>query len=433
MLRNTIQLFKDSYAGHPKEIWTIAILTLINRMGTMVIPFLSVYLTTVLGYSLKEAGILASAFGFGSLVGSYASGRLIDRYGSTPIIIGSLFFSGFFFIALQWFTTFHLLWVMIFFTTAFGDAYRPAMMAAVGEIVPKSASGRTMAFFRIAINLGMAIAPLVGGFVAVAYGYKWLFWIDGATCIAASTYFCFASRNWQRQQPIKAVKPNDATTESLASSQRSPSPYRDTRYLIFLVASFFIGYAFIQWFHTIPVYIKTVWQFDERFLGLLMAVNCTIIVLIEMPIVHIIERRKRVFISTIIGILLFAGSFMFLDFSPSQLSASWLMVVGYISILLMTMGEIMVLPFNNAHPIALAPNDRRGEYTSYYWITWSIVAIVAPFSGFAFIDAFGYSAFWFFLVAILGISVLIHQYLGKDIFDAATESEELEQEIDTKR
>ena len=196
IIRKSRQVYIDAYSGHPKEMWALFILTIINRAGTMVIPFLSVYLTTVMDFSFQEAGFLISAFGFGSFGGSYFGGKLSDKIGANFVIIYSLILSGFLLIFLQFATTAYSLFGLIFLTSLFGEAYRPAVMALAGEFVPKSQTGRTMALIRLAINLGMAAGPLVGGFIAVNISYSGLFWIDGVTCIIAAIYFWFTSHNW---------------------------------------------------------------------------------------------------------------------------------------------------------------------------------------------------------------------------------------------
>ena len=180
-LTRALQIYRDAYTGHPREVWALATLTVINRMGTMVLPFLTVYMSTVLGFSLSDAGLLAGAFGLGALGGSYLAGRLSDHLGPDPVILASLLVSGVFFISLQYAEGFYSLFVLIFCTGLFGEAYRPAVMASVGSYVPSSRVGRSMAFLRLAASLGMSAAPAIGGFVAVVLGYRWLFLIDGLT------------------------------------------------------------------------------------------------------------------------------------------------------------------------------------------------------------------------------------------------------------
>jgi MFS family permease len=398
LFRQTIQLYKDSYSGHPKQVWALTILTMINRMGTMVIPFLTVYLTTVLDFPLKDAGILASAFGFGSLAGSYLGGRLSDKFGSTPVIIVSLLLSGLLLIILQSATQFHSLFALILITGMFGEAYRPALMSAIGEYVPKKQTGRSLALIRMAINVGMTAGPAAGGFIAASLSYSWLFWIDGITCIAAALYFAYTSRNWKKQKET-----NDPGVPKHIAEQALP-PQKNRRYLIFLLATFLSGFAFVQIFTAIPVFIKDEWGFDERYIGTLIAMSSFMVLLIEMPAVHAVERAGSVKPSILIGLAL-----MGLSFIPFLLPKA--LILCFIAIFIFTLGEILYLPFNNSIALNMSPDGKRGSYMAWYWMTWSMTRITAPIVGLGFADAFGFSAFWVLLVLIVAISFEIYRRL----------------------
>ncbi|MCO6487870.1 MAG: MFS transporter [Phaeodactylibacter sp.] len=388
-LVRVIRVYRFAYAGHPREIWALAVLTVINRMGTMVLPFLTIYLSTVLGYSLSDAGLLAGAFGFGALGGVYLAGRLSDRFGTSPVILGSLLASGVFFISLQYAEGFYGLFALIFCAGLFGEAYRPAVMTSVGSYVPPAQAGRSMALLRLAVSLGMSAAPAIGGFVAVALGYAWLFWIDGLTCIAAGLYFWAVSRRWGR----RASKPEEeagGTTNGLA-------PQRDPNYLRFLLATFLMGFGFIQWFQSVPVFIKTEWGFDERYIGTLMACSSLLIILVELPAIHAIEQAGRMRASILAGLALGGLSFL-LFLLPKAL------VLCFLAMALWTLGGVFFLPFNNGLPLKMAPAARRGEYMAWYWMTWSLNGILGPVLGLAFVEQWGWGLFWVGLAGLAGAS-----------------------------
>jgi len=397
ILRSSLQLYKDAYSGLPREIWILGILTVINRMGTMVLPFLSVYLTSQLHFSLKDAGLIASAFGFGSLSGSYLGGRLTDKIGAKPVIGGSLLIGGAFFLTLPYVDSFTGLFILIFCASVFGEAYRPAMSAAAAQYMPRAEAGRAMAFLRLAINLGMSAAPTIGGFVAVGLGYNYLFWIDGFTCMIAASYFLIVARKWRKpaiSSPSQEQEQIDATIETI-------SPYKNGRYWIFLLATFLMGFAFIQWFHTIPVFIKQEWKFDEGWIGVLMGTSSFIVTLIEMPITHLVERGNHIKKAIRLGLLLFGISYL-----PFVLESSILLC--FVAVILWTIGEILVLPFNNAYPLNISHAQNRGNYLALYFMTWSLTNITGPTVGLAFADEFGFSAFWILLTCLIMTSLLIN-------------------------
>lgn len=401
-LAKTIKLYKEAYSGHPKEIWAIAIFTFINRMGTMVLPFLTIYLTTVKNFSLKEAGFLLTAFGLGSLGGTFIGGKLSDKIGPNPVMTASLFFSGIFIISLQLADSFSVFFALIFCTSLFGEAYRPAMSAAIGIYVPKHETGRSMAFIRIAINLGWSAAVVVGGFVAATIGYTALFWIDGSTCIFAAIYFGIVSYRWPSQKKktnIESVKKD--ISENL-------SPYKNKEFILFILATFLMGLGFVQWFHSIPVFIKSEWGFDERYIGAMMMLNGVLIVLLEMPLVDQIEKSKKLRIPLLLGLALLGLSFL-----PFLLPKA--LFFFFIATVLFTFGEIFFLPFNNSIPINISPENRRGEYMSWYWMAWSATNIIGPSMGLSFIEEFGYDAFWVFIMGIMGLSLWILIKISKKV------------------
>lgn len=393
-LSSVLQLYRDSYSGHPREVWALTILTFINRMGTMVLPFLSVYITTVLGFSLKDAGFIISAFGFGSLAGSYLGGRLADRIGGAKVMMLSLFISGILFINMQFVSTFAGLFAIIFFTAMTGEAYRPAMMVEIARYVPPGQTGRSMALIRLAINLGFSAAPVIGGFVAVSFGYEWLFWIDGLTCISSAIYFYVVSRQWQ-------VEKNEVpVTETESANGGNIKPYQDINYMFFLASSFLVAFSFIQWFHTVPVFIKTVLFLDERYIGTLLGLSSFYIILVEMPAIHAIEQSGRIAPALKAGLVLIGASFLVL--LPE--SGLW---ICFVSIFIWTTGEILFLPFNTSMSITLSPSGGRGEFMSWYWMTWGLANIAAPTFGLFIAGKFGFTTLWILIALLIPVNLFL--------------------------
>jgi MFS family permease len=401
-MNKTLQLYKDAYSGHPKEVWALAGITFINRTGTMVLPFLTIYLNTVLGFPLAEAGLIASGFGFGSLVGSILGGRLSDKIGANNVIIISLVTGGILFIFLQFAISFTELFVMIFFTAMFGEAYRPALTTAIGDYVPKTETGRSMSLIRLAINLGLAGGPTVGGIIAVTMGYNWLFWFDGLTCIFAGIVFFLISRHWKKRE-----KRHPAPIKIIHNDNEIPiPPLQNRNYLIFLLATFLIGFVFMQWFHSVPIFLKATWGVQEDTIGLLIGLSCIIIVVIEMPLIHSIEKAGTGQKYILAGIFLVGFSYLLFIFSGSFL-------LGLLIVSIWTVGEMIFMPLNSATPINVSTKSNRGLYMSYFWMTWSAVQIAAPIVSLSFIHYFGYTAFWFFLFGISLVSVWLNYILGK--------------------
>src|SRR5215218_5721541 len=183
MLQASVELDRSAYRGIPKPVWWLALVMLINRSGTMVIPFLTVYLTSI-GYSLNQAGLMMALFGCGSFLGGYIGGRLTDKFGFFHVQALSLLCNGALFILLGYLQHLWAIGSCIFLLSSLGEAFRPANAAAIAAYSDETNRIRCYSLNRLAINLGWSIGPAVGGILA-SINYKLLFWADGCTCIVA--------------------------------------------------------------------------------------------------------------------------------------------------------------------------------------------------------------------------------------------------------
>jgi MFS family permease len=330
----------------------------------------------------------------GSLAGSYAGGRLTDKLGANNIISGSLIIGGIFLILLQWAHTFNELAVVIFLAALFGESYRPALMASIRNFVPRSETGRSIALIRLAINLGFSAAPVIGGLVAISLGYKWLFWIDGLTCILAALHFTWRSRKW-----VPRTNTFDPTTSSTGSI--AVPPYRNGIYMLLLFSKLFIAFAVIQWFQSVSVFMKSEWLLDERYYGFVMGLNGLMVSLFEMPLIHKIERESRTKTSIKMGILLIGASLL-----PFLLPGA--LIWCFLAVILFTVGEILYLPLINSIALNMSPDKKSGEYMAWFTMTWSVIHIIGPTLGLSFIDYVGFAPFWLVLFLLTGVSFLLH-------------------------
>ena len=189
MLKTAFYRYINNFKGFTREIWILAIITFINRAGTMVLPFLSKYLKENLHFSYSQVGWIMVCFGFGSMLGSWLGGKLSDKIGFYKIMIFSLFTSGIGFLFLQYVTSFVGLCIGMFSIMVIADMFRPAMFVSLGAYAKPENRTRALTLVRIAVNLGFAAGPALGGLIIMSIGYRGLFWVDGSTCILAIGLF----------------------------------------------------------------------------------------------------------------------------------------------------------------------------------------------------------------------------------------------------
>ena len=386
------------YKGLSVQIWYLALITLVNRAGAMVIPFLSLYLTKHLGLSLPQVGWIMSAFGLGSAVGTFLGGKLTDRFGYFKVMLVSLFTSGFLFIGLQVLSTFWEFVFGIFVLTLVSDIFRPAIWVAMDAYSEEKNKTRSVTLIRLAINLGFSAGPAIGGLIIAYISYTGLFWIDGITCILASFLIWLF---------LKERKSKNIETSFNEEPSKLLSPYKDKQYLLFCLGILIMGVAFMQFFGTLPLYYDTIIGMSEKEIGLLLAGNGFLIFLLEMPVVHYFEKKKiQVLKLTILGGWFFVLSFLVLPISTHFL-------IPILGMFFLSVGEMISFPFSNNYALTRSNRGKKGDYMALYTLTFSLSLIIGPNLGMQLSKHFGFNTTWFVMALLMSLGDLIFYILKR--------------------
>ena len=394
MLQRAFNKYIDNFRGFSREIWILTLITFINRAGTMVLPFLSKYLREDLDFSYNQVKWILISFGLGSIVGSWLGGKLSDKIGFYKIMIFSLMTSGIAFFGLQFVTSFEGLLVAMFFIMVVADMFRPAMFVSLGAYAKPENRTRALTLVRLAINLGFAAGPALGGLLIMTVGYKGLFWVDGATCILAILIFWIKVKEKKKSKYTDKEHPGEILTYSV---------FKDRPFWIFLGATLITGILFFQLFTTIPLYHKEQFNLSELQTGLLLTLNGVLIFFLEMPIVSYIERHKINKLKVItLGCLAMAISIYLL------LVNQWAGIL-IIMMLFMTFGEMFVFPFSNSFAMSRAPKGHEGRYMAIFTMSYSTAHILSAEAGMDMIRLFSYQNNWFFMgtLGIIGVLLFI--------------------------
>ena len=391
MFKTAFQRYINNFKGFTREVWILALITFINRAGTMVLPFLSKYLKENLDFTYSQVGWIMVSFGIGSMLGSWLGGKLSDKIGFYKIMIFSLFTSGILFFVLQYVTTFWGLCFGMFAIMAIADMFRPAMFVSLNTYAKPENRTRALTLVRLAVNLGLTAGPALGGIIIMSIGYNGLFWVDGATCILSILIFALLVK--EKKNPVNPEKLNLENTPVT-------SVFKDKIFWIFLFVCFITAILFFQLFTTLPLYHHERFGLTEFQSGLLLSLNGILIFFFEMPIVSIFERKKTHKLQIITwGSLLMAISFFIL------LINTWAGIL-VMSILFITFGEMFIFPFSNSFALSRAPKGHEGRYMALFTMSFSLAHIVSSKTGMDIISHFGYQSNWF-LMGILGITALL--------------------------
>lgn len=375
-----VSLFRNAFGGLSREVWLLSVVMLINRSGTMVIAFMTVYLTQKLGFSVERTGFVMVAYGLGSFCGTLTGGKLTDKIGYYHVQFWSLLLGGMMFLITVQTHDFYTLCVLAFLLSAFGEAYRPANSASIADFSTSETFTRSVSLIRLAINLGWAIGPAVGGFLA-SRNYEWLFYVDGVTNIVAAGLVWGFLRSTKRKKKTKQethiIDPKD-------------SVYRDKIYLVFIVLVTMYGIAFFQLFTIGPLFYKQECGLSETQIGYLLGLNGLLVVIVEMILIYKIDGKYDKLSLIMFGVFLVVINYVIFLFTHNY----WLLVIG---IVFATFSEIFAMPYMNTFSIERSKPHNRGEYSGLYSMTWSLANVSAPLFSTQIIAHLGFNVLWYVL------------------------------------
>lgn len=391
MLISSIQKYINNFKGFSREIWILATITFINRAGTMVLPFLTRYLKEDLGFDYGQVGWIMVCFGLGSMLGSWLGGKLADKIGFYKIMVFSLFTSGLMFFGIQYITSFYGLCLGMFLIMTIADMFRPAMFVSLGVYAKPENRTRALTLVRLAVNLGFAAGPALGGIIIMGMGYQGLFWVDGSSCIVAISIFALL---------VKEKKKIAISSQLQTLEIAVVSVFKDKIFWIFLFVCFITSMLFFQLFTTLPIYHHEKYGLSEFQTGLLMTLNGLLIFFLEMPLVSILERKNTLKLQ----IILWGSIFMTLSLFVLLIDI-WAGIL-VVSILFMSLGEMFIFPFSNSFALSRAPIGHEGRYMALFTMSFSLAHIASSKVGMGIISVYGYQINWLFM-GILGIVSII--------------------------
>jgi predicted MFS family arabinose efflux permease len=355
-----LSLYREAYGGLPRAAWLLALLEVVNRSGMMVLFFFTLYMTRELGFTVLQAGFVMSAFGAGSMIGTYLGGRLCDRLGAYHVQKLSLGVSGVVLVALQMPRSAWLLALLTLLLAAFSEALHPANAAATAQICVPEMRPKGFALHRLAGNLGVSIGPVVGGYLAL-WDYRWLFWVDGLTtllaCGLALVFLPTAGPHGAGRLPQAPAVP----------------PWRNAAFLRLLPLVLGVGLVFSQFFSTYPLYLRQHYGLSESGIGWLIAVNTLLIVAVEMLLMHGLRRASPARVVAAGTLLIGLGFGM----TPLGRSAGFA-VAG---VVVWTFGEMMAMPM--LHTLATLRSDpaAMGEYLGLMSLAFATATTLGPMLG----------------------------------------------------
>ncbi|GAA3434758.1 MDR family MFS transporter [Kutzneria kofuensis] len=349
---------RSRLGGLPRAFWVLWTGSLVNRLGTMVLPFLSLYLTSGRQLSVATAGEILALLGVGQMFSQLIGGVLADRFGRRVALTGGMVGTGAVMIGLGYVESLALIAAFALLLGLVVDMFRPAVQAIVADMVPDGDRPRAFGLLIWAINIGFSVAMVLGGTLAGA-GFHTLFWVDALTCVA------FGLLVW-RAVPETRVAVRERDRGGFAEV------LRDRVMLGFLVVVLAAAFVFLQCLSTLPLAMRSNGLPPSAY-GIVMAVNGIVIVLVQPLLGNRLGRWDHSWV--LAGGIVVLG----LGFGATALAGGTPAYAATVAV--WTLGEIVFHSMAATVVNDLAPAHLRGRYNGAYGTAWGVAAFVAPLGG----------------------------------------------------
>lgn len=381
------------YRQLPRAIHVLCLGTFVNRAGTFLVPFLTLYLTAHLGLGTAFATLAMGVYGLGGIVAALTGGTLADRIGRRAVMLTSLLGASALLLVFPRLESPGAILAAVLAFSFVGEMYRPAASAMVADLTTPEQRPTAYGLMYLTINLGMTVSPIVGGAIA-AHSFHWLFWGDAATSTAYAVLLFFAVR-----ETLPARRAAAPGADAPAGSPEPHAPLAEVArrilghgsFLLFCLATHLVSIAYMQSHTSLPLYMQGLGLGPQQY-GYVTAVNAAMIVCLQLPFTQWIGRFPRE------AMLVASALFTAVGFGLTGF-ASTVPALGA-TVVVWTLGEMMQSPYLQTVVADLAPARLRGSYMGMMTFSFaSALMLGSPLGGLV-LERWGAHALWGFAAAV---------------------------------
>lgn len=389
---------KNVYHEYPPAFWTYNLIVFIDRLGGfMLYPFFALYLTQKYDIGMATVGILFAVFSVSGMVGSALGGAIADRMGRKTVIIFSLLLSSLSALGMGFAPTLGIFVAVSVLVGTLANIGGPAHEAVVADLLPQDKRAEGYGIIRVVFNVAVIIAPPIAGLL-IAHSYLTLFLVDAViSIISAGIVFFFLPET--KPQSHGSAKP-ETMKQTFAGYGRV---FKDTPFLAFIGVTVLMTLVYLNMNSTLGVYLRDQHGLPELRYGWLLSINAIIVVLFQFGITRRLQHFKPLLMMAA-GSMLYAIGFAMYGFVPT-------FVLFIVAMIIITIGEMVVSPFQQSLVASFAPEHMRGRYMAVSGLSWSISFTVGPYFAGLLLDSANPQLLWAFCgligtLAAIGFLVL---------------------------
>ena len=398
--KNLQRIFRE----FPRKFWLVVGVSFIDHVGgTMLFPFFSLYITEKFGVGMTQAGIVLGLFSLSGLVGQMIGGALTDKFGRRKLIIFGLVFSALSTLSLGFVKEFSVLIPLAIGIGLLSDIAGPAHGAMIADLLPEQKRQEGFGILRVVGNLAWIIGPTIGGLVA-GKSFLALFIMDAViSCMVAVLFYFLIS---ETKPEMHANHPQETMFETFKGYGKV---IRNGAYMAFLFAGMLMGVVYQQMYNSLSVFLRDYHGINPQGYGFMLTTSAIVVILFQFSVTRLIKKRPS-FMMMAAGTLFYMFGFSLFGFVDQY----WLFLLA---IVIITMGEMIVVPTSQTLAANFAPEEMRGRYMGVFGMTWAIPATIGPGAAGVILDHFNPNYLWYIGGILCGISSLaffiLHLRLGK--------------------
>jgi MFS family permease len=385
------QRLRSLIASYPRQFWLMFFGMLISTVGaSMIWPFLMIYVSERLKMPLTTVASLLTINSGVVLVSSFFAGPVIDRFGRKWMMVASLTFNGLYFLLLGRADTYWGFAQLMIMGGLVNPIYRVGADAMMADLVPPEKRADAYSLLRLSNNAGIALGPAIGGVIA-SRSYIIAFYVAASGMILYSLLLLLFAHE---TLPSTSEKSKD-TFEMLVEYT---GIIKDSRFMRVVLNFTLVSVCASTMWILMPVYAKQNFHIPESQYGFIPTTNALMVVTLQVLISQFTKRRPPLLMMAT-GAAFYAvaaGSVSFAESFPGF----WLCMV------VMTFGELVIVPTSSTYVANLAPPDKRGRYMSIYGLSWGMATGIGSLLGGFLNDTFGPRSIWYGGFALGAIAVL---------------------------
>lgn len=355
------------YHEFPRRFWIIVLTFFIDSIGgTLLFPFFSLYITDKFNVGMTTAGMVLAMFSIFGIVGNMVGGALTDRFGRRKLILFGLVFSALSTLTLGFVNSLAVLFPLAAFIGLLSDVSGPAHQAMMADILTEKQRQEGFGLIRVIRNLAWIIGPSIGGFLA-SRSFMLLFIIDAIVSCIVAVIFYTSMPETKPQHHEEEHKEHESIWKTIAGYG---IVFKDFAFMAFIVAAILMGAVYQQMYNSLSVYLRDNHNIDPQGYGFLMTTSAITVILFQFWVSRNI-KDKPPFVIMAVGTLFYMLGFSMFGF----VSTYWLFMSA---IVVITIGEMLIMPTSQTLAANFAPVEMRGRYMAIFGLTWLLPSTFAP-------------------------------------------------------